>query len=320
MPWFKIDDSAYSHPKFVRAGNAALGLWLRCGAYSAQHLLEGHIPGFIAKAFGTDPQAAKLVKVGLWHAGGHDCPRCPQPAADGYMIHDFFEGGRNSTRAQVEAARQAATDRQAKARAAAAEGAKKQKAPSNRTLNRVGIEVQSGSESAANRTPNDTHFQDSTAGHNALSQRDGLNGVTPSHAAAAPHPVLPNGSTAAATAPTGVPDALAELKHGIASAGLTAVGWDLTESQWEYTRQTIHRVGVATMVAFAVNSARLKGQPAGASAWVKGWRTLEAAPQQTGVSYLPAVAGDPFARPQTTSEHNASVLAAFRARHQEQQQ
>ena len=63
MPWFKIDDSSHSHPKFVRAGNAALGLWVRCGAYSAQHLTEGHVPAEIVRVYGSPAQAAKLVKV-----------------------------------------------------------------------------------------------------------------------------------------------------------------------------------------------------------------------------------------------------------------
>lgn len=34
MPWFVVDDSAHSHPKFIKAGNAAVGLWMRCGSDS----------------------------------------------------------------------------------------------------------------------------------------------------------------------------------------------------------------------------------------------------------------------------------------------
>lgn len=90
---------------------------------------------------------------------------------------------------------------------------------------------------------------------------------------------------------SGLPDPLADLKRGIAAAGLTGVAWDLRESQWEYTRQALDRVGVPAMTAYAVNSARLKGMPAGASAWVNGWRTLEAAPEQDGVAYLPPAVG-----------------------------
>lgn len=79
MAWFKIDDSSHMHPKIVKAGNAALGLWVRAGAYSAQHLTEGTVPAVVARQYGTAPQARKLVTVGLWHEHGHTCPRCPQP-------------------------------------------------------------------------------------------------------------------------------------------------------------------------------------------------------------------------------------------------
>lgn len=95
----------------------------------------------------------------------------------------------------------------------------------------------------------------------------------------------------------------------MAAAGLQGIAWDLRESQWEYTRQAVDRVGVAAMVAFAVNSSRLKGQPAGASAWVGGWRSLEPVPEPAPggeVSYLPAIAGAapvlPFAGPMTRQQ------------------
>ena len=35
MPWFIVDDSAHSHPKLIKAGNSAVGLWMRCGSYAA---------------------------------------------------------------------------------------------------------------------------------------------------------------------------------------------------------------------------------------------------------------------------------------------
>lgn len=288
MPWFKIDDSAYSHPKFRRAGNAALGLWLRCGAYSAQHLLEGRVPKDIAKDFGTGPQAARLVAVGLWHEHGHDCPRCPAVAEGDYLIHDFFEGGRNSTRAQVEASRKAATERQAKARAAAAEGAKTQKSEPKVGANRTANGSRIASEPSSNRTPTETQFQDSAAGHDDLSQRDGLNGVTPSHTMPHQTAVLPNGSTAGMQEPTPY-DTLGDLKRACSAAGLQAVAWDLSFSQIEHARQAMDRVGVPAMVDHALGSVRQFGSlPRGASAWIKGWTTLEAIPEGTP---LPAAAG-----------------------------
>lgn len=39
----------------------------------------------------VDELAALLVEVGLWHAPGHDCPRCPAVAPDTWRFHDWFD-------------------------------------------------------------------------------------------------------------------------------------------------------------------------------------------------------------------------------------
>src|SRR5207253_5309890 len=111
-----------------------------------------------------------------------------------------------------------------------------------------------------------SHSSDRGAGQGHESRRDAS--VTGIHAAATPYPSTSYGSTGAAGEQRsgGLPDPLAELKRGVANAGLSGVAWDLLDSGLEYTRQAMHRVGVAAMVAFAVNSARLKGLPASASA------------------------------------------------------
>ena len=53
MPWFKVDDGFYDHPKVLEAGNAAVGLWLRCATWSARQLTDGHVPAAIARGYGT---------------------------------------------------------------------------------------------------------------------------------------------------------------------------------------------------------------------------------------------------------------------------
>lgn len=53
MTWFKVDDTFYGHPKTLKAGNAAVGLWVKAGAYAAQHLTEGVVPGVVAQLYGT---------------------------------------------------------------------------------------------------------------------------------------------------------------------------------------------------------------------------------------------------------------------------
>ena len=80
MPWFRVDDSFWSHPKVIQAGNAAIGLWARAGSYAAQHLTDGFIPAVIAKQLGSVGLAEKLIKAGLWEPVDEPC---------GYLMHDW---------------------------------------------------------------------------------------------------------------------------------------------------------------------------------------------------------------------------------------
>lgn len=119
MPWFVVDDNADSHPKMIAAGNAALGLWLKAGAYASRHLTDGIVPGVVARMYsnGSKTQVAKLVAAGLWHEHGHTCrhPKCKQPAAGDYAIHDYLVY--NPSRAEVERKRERAAEKKRKQRA-----------------------------------------------------------------------------------------------------------------------------------------------------------------------------------------------------------
>lgn len=294
MPWFKVDDTAHSHPKLMRATNAAIGLWLRAGSYAAQHLTEGHVPGVVAELYGTAPQIAKLVKAGLWHENGHTCPheKCQQPAPGDYYMHDFLIY--NPSRAQEENKRQAAAERQARGRERQRAARETRPDSASKTNRFTGETSTEKSESS----PNADVFWDDSAGQGALSQRDAT-GVS-RWSRPDPSPFSPygeNGAAASATEP-GTPDPLTDLRRAVAAAGLQGIAWDLKPSQWEYTRQAMDRVGVPAMVAFAVNSSRLKGAPATAGAWVQGWRSLEPVPEPApggDVTYLPAIPGAPTA-------------------------
>lgn len=105
MVWFKVDDTLPFHAKVVQAGNAAMGLWVRAGAWSAQQLTDGHIPLHIVSALGNKKQAERLVLVGLWVS-----------LPDGYRFHQWNEDGRQPTRASVEKERGEARERMRKAR------------------------------------------------------------------------------------------------------------------------------------------------------------------------------------------------------------
>lgn len=71
--WFKVDDNLFFHQKVIAAGNSAMGLWVRAGAWSGCHLTDGFIPEDIARALGSKAEADKLCRSGLWAAwpGGY---------------------------------------------------------------------------------------------------------------------------------------------------------------------------------------------------------------------------------------------------------
>ena len=104
MAWFRLEDSWHSHPKVLAAGNAAAGLWVRCATYSAQHELDGKVPGIVARQYGTKVDIARLTAVGLW-----------RPRGDDFVIVDFLDF--NPSSADLKAKRDAAKERMRKARA-----------------------------------------------------------------------------------------------------------------------------------------------------------------------------------------------------------
>ena len=104
MPWFKVDDSLALHPKVTQAGNTAMGLWIRAGAWSAQHLTDGYVPHYILSPLGGRlADAKRLVAVGLW-----------LDFDGGWKFHDWRKF--QPSRAEVLASREAERERKAKSR------------------------------------------------------------------------------------------------------------------------------------------------------------------------------------------------------------
>lgn len=303
MPWFKIDDSAHSHPKFIRAGNAALGLWMRCGSYSAQHLLEGFVPKDIVKPFkGTPAQVQKLINAGLWHSEGHDCKKCPQPSG-GYMIHDFFEGGRNTTRAQHEANKTAAAERAAKSRAS------RKRADSDTESNNIQDAI--GSENDASPVQNQTAFSGSVAGQNSLSHRTPADGAAPAQATSMPIQVLPTEVPPPPTpsheqrgkslVPASGRGEVQPLIEAMAARGMN-VSWSFQAPEWIGLRDAVRRVGVPALVDHAARSWQAaKSTPYSARYFLTGWTGLQNAPAYTG----PRAVGPPS----KTSEYLEDMAA-----------
>jgi hypothetical protein len=93
MAWFKVDDGFAFHPKALEAGNAALGLWVRAGAWCGANLTDGALPKRMIGTLGAQARdARRLVEVGLWVEN-----------KDGYRFHEWEK--MQPTKAEVEADR-----------------------------------------------------------------------------------------------------------------------------------------------------------------------------------------------------------------------
>ena len=112
MPWGKLDDSLYDHPKLDRLGRNRLlgvGLWSVAISWCNRRLTDGHVPiERIKRLGGTVRLADALVEAELFE-------RTP----DGYLVHDFLHF--NESKATVLARRAAEAERQRKRRESQAE-------------------------------------------------------------------------------------------------------------------------------------------------------------------------------------------------------
>jgi hypothetical protein len=97
---FSIDDGWDNCSPVARAGNAAFGVYCRCGAWVARNLTDGFVPTEVAVAYGSPELARKLVDVGLWEA-----------VDGGWILLDYLK--LNQAAAQVKARRAADAKRKA---------------------------------------------------------------------------------------------------------------------------------------------------------------------------------------------------------------
>jgi hypothetical protein len=104
---YSLDDTWDNCGPVARAGNAAFGVYCRCGIWVARNLTDGFVPGEIVAGYGSPELARKLVDVGLWEA-----------VDGGYVAVDYLT--RNPTAEKVRARQKADADRKAKWRERAA--------------------------------------------------------------------------------------------------------------------------------------------------------------------------------------------------------
>jgi hypothetical protein len=103
MVWFYVDDNLAFHPKVIAAGNCAMGLWVRSGAWSTGALSDGYMPPNVVGQMGTQKQVHMLVQVGLWITDG-----------SGYRFHEWNR--RQLSKVDIEAKRIYERERKAEQR------------------------------------------------------------------------------------------------------------------------------------------------------------------------------------------------------------
>lgn len=110
MPHFRVDDGLDGHPKAQRAGDEALGMWLRAGSWCMRYLTDGFIPEWWVRQQPKGiAKAKRLVEAGFWHVA-------EQAGEKGWQFHEFLGPGRQDSREKIEAEREAARLRKAKSR------------------------------------------------------------------------------------------------------------------------------------------------------------------------------------------------------------
>ena len=104
MPWGRLDDSLYDHPKLDRLGRnrlACIGLNTVAVSWCNRYLTDGALPADrVVRLGGTLSLADVLVEAGLW-----------ERTDDGYRIHDFLDY--NQSKEDVLAGREVARRRSA---------------------------------------------------------------------------------------------------------------------------------------------------------------------------------------------------------------
>lgn len=105
MPWGRLDDGLYDHPKLDELGRdrlAGVGLWTLAISWCNRRLTDGFLPlDRIRLLGGTTQLADRLVTAGLFDSH-----------PEGYRVHDFLAF--NESREQVESRREADRNRKRK--------------------------------------------------------------------------------------------------------------------------------------------------------------------------------------------------------------
>jgi len=80
VPYFKIDDGFWAHPKIDAISDAALALWTKAGSWCMRYLTDGLVPADRVRKLGyRQKQVDELLSAGLWQKSGSH-----------FQFHDWF--------------------------------------------------------------------------------------------------------------------------------------------------------------------------------------------------------------------------------------
>jgi hypothetical protein len=100
VSWARIDDKLTFNPKVLRAGNEAMGAWLRMLAYASCHMTDGFVDVSMAQNIAEKRSVLeRLCAVGLL-----------REVEGGYAIHDYLKF--NHSKEQIEAKKEENAERQ----------------------------------------------------------------------------------------------------------------------------------------------------------------------------------------------------------------
>lgn len=112
MPWAKLDDGFWMHPKVVMAGNEAAGVFCRCLSYCGAYLTDGRVPAQVGVSIaGSKRVLDKVVAAGLLERLPHTGDLYVRDYAHYNPLRDEVEAKRAE---REEKARKAANARWAK--------------------------------------------------------------------------------------------------------------------------------------------------------------------------------------------------------------
>jgi len=108
VAWGKIDDKLWGSPKWLATGPRARALWVSALSWSMDQLTDGVIPSHVLPVLGGSRRdAGDLCRSGLW-----------EEHPEGWVFHDWADY--QPSKARILAEREAAAERQKRARERAA--------------------------------------------------------------------------------------------------------------------------------------------------------------------------------------------------------